>query len=187
MSAQIPTVTTARLVLRPFVPEDAKNLHRIMDDRDVMRYFPVVDPPSLEKVDRLVQGQLKHWEVHGYGWWAVEMRSNNQLIGWSGLQFLPETNETEVAYLLGKPFWGRGLATEAAQAGLHFGFETLELPSIVAIVHPQNLASQGVILKLGMSFVDAACYFGMDCYRYRMLRSEYQLLRQGNDESDRGR
>lgn len=175
MAAQIPTVTSSRLVLRPFVPEDVEPLHRIMDDREVMRYFPVADPPPLAKVDKLIQGQLKHWGAHGYGWWAVERRSDSQLIGWSGLQYLPETDETEVAYLLGRPFWGRGLATEAAQTGLRFGFETLELPAIVAIVHPQNLASQGVIHKLGMSFVDAARYFGMDCYRYRLLRSEYKL------------
>lgn len=186
MTTQVPTVITARLTLRPFVPEDVEPLYHIMNDREVMRYFPVSDPPPLERVDRLIQGQLKHWEAHGYGWWAVEMRSDGGFIGWSGLQYLPETDETEVAYLLGKPFWGRGLATEAAQAGLHFGFQTLDLPAIVAIVHPQNLASQGVIHKLGMSFVDAARYFGMDCYRYRVLRSEHQLLQQAEDKSDRG-
>lgn len=172
---RMPVVSTARLILRPFVPGDVESLYHMMNDRDVMRYFPAADPLPLEKVDKLIQSQLKHWEAHGYGWWAVELRSDRQLIGWSGLQYLPETDETEVAYLLGKPFWGRGLATEAAQAGLHFGFETLGLPAIVAIVHPQNLASQGVIRRLDMSFVDCARYFGMNCYRYRILRSEHEL------------
>ena len=174
MAEQIPAVTTSRLVLRPFVPEDVEPLHRIMNDREVMRYFPVADPPPLEKVDRLIQGQLKHWEAHGYGWWAVELRSDSQLIGWSGLQFLPETNETEVAYLLGKPFWGRGLATEGARAGLRFGYEELGLEKIVAIVHPDNVASRRVIEKLGMHGGDRAHYFGMDVYHYALERHAYR-------------
>jgi ribosomal-protein-alanine N-acetyltransferase len=144
-----------------------------MADRDVMRYFPRPDPPSRDQIERLINAQLKHWDEHGLGWWAVQLASSGQLIGWSGLQFLPETDETEVAYLLGKRLWGRGLATEAAQAGLRLGFQTLRLERIVGIVHPDNAASRRVLEKLGMGFVDRVCYFGMDCCRYAMDRSEY--------------
>jgi ribosomal-protein-alanine N-acetyltransferase len=170
----IPTITTARLLLRPLAESDADPLYRVMADRDVMRYFPRPDPPSREQIERLITAQLKHWAEHRFGWWAVQLRASGTLIGWSGLQFLPETDETEVAYLLGKDYWGRGLATEAARAGLRFGFETLELERIVAIVHPENAASRRVIEKLGMQFVDRARYFGMDCCRYVLERSAYQ-------------
>jgi ribosomal-protein-alanine N-acetyltransferase len=169
---KILTITTSRLVLRPLAEEDVDPLHRILGDRDVLRYFPNTNPPARDRVQKLISGQLKHWEERGYGWWAIERRSPNGLIGWSGLQFLPETEEVEVAYLLGKAFWGRGLATEAAQACLQYGFEQVELESIVAIVHPENGASRRVIEKLGMSFVDRARYFGMDCYRYSIDRPE---------------
>ena len=74
---------------------------------------------------------------------------------------------------MGKAYWGKGLATEAAQACLQYGFENVEVESIVAIVHPENLASQRVIEKLGMLFVDQAHYFGMDCYRYSIERSSF--------------
>ena len=76
---------------------------------------------------------------------------------------------------VGKAFWGHGLATEAAQVSLQYGFETLKLESIVAIVHPENGASRRVIEKLGMEFVDQNHYFGMDVYRYSLDRSSYDL------------
>ena len=166
----IPTLTTTRLVLRGFTEDDVDPLHRILSDADVLRYFPDPRPPPRERVQKIIAHQLQHWEQHGYGWWALEPRSNKELIGWSGLQFLPETVEVEVGYLLGKPFWGQGLATEAARACVQYGFEQLDLQAIVGIVHPDNLASQRIIAKLGLSFVDRARYFGMDCYHYRIER-----------------
>ena len=164
--ADIPTLRTRRLILRPFEEEDAGTLHQILGEEGILRYFPNPDPPPLERVQRLIAGQLKHWEEHALGWWAVQPLENPKLIGWAGLQFLPETAEIEVAYLLSKARWGQGLATEAARASLRFGFERLRLETIVALVHPENKASQRVIEKLAMTFVDQARYFGLDLYRY---------------------
>jgi len=166
----IPTLTTARLVLRGFTEDDVDPLYQILSDADALRYFPDPRPPSRERVQKIISNQLQHWERHGYGWWALDPRSNKGLIGWSGLQFLPETGEVEVGYLLGQPFWGQGLATEAAQACVQYGFEQLGLQTIVGIVHPENVASQRVIEKLGLSLVDRTRYFGMDCYHYMLER-----------------
>ena len=173
---QIPTITTSRLILRAFTKEDVDPLHHILGEKDILRYFPSPSPPSRDKVEKLISARLKHWEEHGFGWWGVEPRSKKQLIGWSGLLFLPETEEIEVGYLLDKAFWGKGLATEAAQVCLQYGFEKVEAESIIAIVHPENVASQRVIEKLGMSFVDQAHYFGMDCYRYSIKRSPFDSV-----------
>jgi ribosomal-protein-alanine N-acetyltransferase len=129
----------------------------------------------------LISNRLKHWEEHGFGWWAVEPRSNKQLIGWSGLLFLPETEEVEVGYLLDEAFWGKGLATEAARACLKYGFANLDLENIVAIVHPENTASQRVAEKLGMSFADRSHYFGMDVYRYSIEHSCFDSNRGENE------
>jgi RimJ/RimL family protein N-acetyltransferase len=169
-------------------------LCHILAEEGVLRYFPTATPPPLDRVRRLVLGQLEHWDEHGYGWWAVEPRArakghapeepdthDEPLIGWAGLTYLPETDETEVAYLLGKPFWGRGLATEAAQASLRYGFEDLEIEVIVGIVHPDHLASQRVLAKAGLSFVERAHYFGMDVLRYAVERSAW--VPSGNSQS----
>jgi ribosomal-protein-alanine N-acetyltransferase len=166
----LPTIVTGRLTLRAFTEKDAEPLYHLMNDEEVMRYFPSTTPPNLERVQRLVRMQIEHWDEHGHGWWAATLSSTGELIGWNGLQYLPETDEVEVGYLLGKAYWGRGLATEGAREGLRHGFETLNLDRIVGIVHPENLASRRVLEKLGMSLTGPARYFGMDCLHYWVER-----------------
>lgn len=163
---EIPTLSTSRLLLRPFDLEDVEPLHTILAQKDVLRYFPNRKPPERSGVGKFIAGQLRHWAAHGFGWWAVELKGNKGLIGWNGLQYLPETEEIEVAYLLSRAYWGQGLATEGAKASLSYGFEQLKLESIVAIVHREHVASQRVVKKLGINSVHEAHYFGMDVYRY---------------------
>jgi ribosomal-protein-alanine N-acetyltransferase len=168
---KIPTITTYRLILRPFCEADVEPLHTILGEKDILRYFPNPNPPSIERVQKFIAHQLDHWAEHKYGWWAVEPITREGLIGWNGLQCLPETGEVEIGYLLCRSHWGKGLATEGARVGLKFGFEAFELDRIIALVHPENKASIRVVEKLGMPFVDRANYFGMDINRYAMDRS----------------
>jgi ribosomal-protein-alanine N-acetyltransferase len=168
MNDKIPTIETARLILRPFSAQDAQPLHKILWVKDMLRYFPSTNPPDIEGVQRMIARHLAHWDEHGYGWWAVQPRDESELIGWSGLTYLPETDETEIAYLLARPYWGQGLATEASQVGMEYGFNQLGLDTIIGITHPENLASQRVLEKLGLHFVERTRYFGMDCFRYIM-------------------
>jgi RimJ/RimL family protein N-acetyltransferase len=174
---EAPTVVTERLVLRSFTDHDSEALHRIMNQEDVLRYFPNSKPPPLDVVDRLIGRQLQHWREHGYGWWAVELREEPGLVGWNGLQYLPETDEVEVGYLLSREHWGRGLAAEGAREGLQCGFEELGLDEIVGIVHPDNVASQRVLEKLGMVRTAETEYFGMPVYRYAIEAAAYRMDR----------
>lgn len=170
--SQIPTLTTARLVLRPFTLDDVDPLYEILQQEDIMAYFPGAKAPPRAAVERLVQAQLREWEERGYGWWAVAEKDQpaHPILGWCGLGYLPDTDETEVAYLLSKDVWGQGYATEGARASVEWGFSTLDLTEIVGIVHPENVASQRVLEKLGMSRTARTEYFGMDCYRYALQR-----------------
>jgi ribosomal-protein-alanine N-acetyltransferase len=139
----------------------------------VLRYFPKRDPPTRRSIEQFVQSQHDHWQQRGYGLWAVVRLSDSRLLGRSGLQFLPDTREVEIDFLLGKPFWGRGFATEAGHAGLRLGFETLGVEEIVGIVHPGNLASRRVLEKIGMMLTDETQYFGMDVCRYAIQREMF--------------
>jgi RimJ/RimL family protein N-acetyltransferase len=167
----IPCVTTERLVLRAFSEQDVDPLFDILQQPEILRYFPRTGRPPRETAARVVARQLAHWEEHGYGWWAVELHDAPGLLGWAGLTYLPETAETEVAYLLRQEVWRRGLATEAAKASLRFGFEGFAFPFIIGITHPENIASQRVLEKSGLHFVEKAVYFGMDCFRYVIERN----------------
>lgn len=173
---QIPSIKTRRLFLREFDENDAEPLYHILSHENILRYFPNHAPPSQEKVISLIDKQLEQWEQYGYAWWAVTLPPNSDLLGWCGLQFLPETGETEVGYLLGKPWWGKGYATEAALASLAFAFNDLDMDQIIALVHPDNRASIRVIEKIGMHFVDATHYFGMDILRYRITNNQFKNI-----------
>lgn len=161
-----PTLFTPRLTLRPLSLDDAGALYHVLNDKDVWQYFPLPENPPLVRTQTYIQGQLGHWVEYSLGHWALEDK-NQILVGWCGLQFLPETNETEVAYCLGKPFWGQGYATEAARESLAYGFHTLHLKEIIGLTHVENKASQNVLQKIGLHFVDRKIYFGMECFRYR--------------------
>ncbi len=131
--------------------------------------------PRCKKCKRPFPGLNEHWEKYGYGVWAVELAGSGELIGRCGLFYIPETDETEVDYLLAKAHWGKGFASEAASEALRFAFENAQKTAIVGIVHPENLASQHVLEKIGMRFTRADNYFGMDCLRYEIVRSKALL------------
>lgn len=177
MSTRSPTLQTARLTLRPLQPADAEVLHRIYQTEGVLRYFPNPAPPPLEKVRRFVAGQQVHWERYAYGNWGVLPEGEKEIAGWAGLQFVSELNETEVGFLLDRPFWGKGYATEAALASVQFGFKTFDLDHIIALVHPENLASRRVIEKCGLVYVETLSLWGMELMRYTKDDSvEFGLL-----------
>ena len=182
----IPTITTPRLVLRAFTEEDVEPLYRILREEDVLRYFPPTDPLPRDRVQKMVLGLLRHWEARGYGLWAVEARSSGELMGRCGLQWLPDTEEVEVDFILGRAFWGQGFATEAGRASLRYGFEELELERMVGIVHTENIASQRVLEKLGMALVEQREFFGMECNRYATERSSYHRASESWESAARG-
>ena len=170
----IPSFETERLRLRPFCNEDATALHCIVSVEDMLKYFPGPPIPSLEKSERLVRHQIEQWTTVGYAWWAVELKATGQLAGWNGLQYLPDTNETEIGFLIDRMLWGRGLTTEAARIGLQYGFRELAMGEIIALAHPDNGASRRVIEKLGMQFDRVTEYFGMQLARYTLSAARHE-------------
>lgn len=169
----IPTITTSRLILRAFAGDDVEAMYDILNQEEVLRYFPPTDPPSQERVRKMILGLLRHWDERGYGLWAVESRTDGALLGRCGLQHLPETEEVEVDFILGKPHWGQGFATEAGRASVQYGFEELGVERLVGIVHVENRASQRVLEKLGMERIEQKQFFGIECYRYLVDRPSY--------------
>jgi ribosomal-protein-alanine N-acetyltransferase len=166
MSISIPTLQTGKLTLCPLQPADAVVLHRVYQSEGVLRYFPNPEPPPLERVQRFIAGQQAHWEKYGYGNWGILPEGEKEIVGWVGLQFLPELNETEVGFILDRPFWGKGYATAAARASLDFGFEHFKPDHLIALVHPDNLASRRVIEKCCMIYVETLSLWGMELMRY---------------------
>ncbi len=127
------------------------------------------NPPDLGRVQRYIQHQLAHWHTRGYGHWAVVSREGREkeLLGWTGLEYLSELQEIEVAYLLRRSAWGQGLATEAALAAVQYGFEKVWLDKIIGLVHPDNFASARVLQKCGLTYVKHLALWGMELDWYQ--------------------
>ncbi|MBN2047459.1 MAG: GNAT family N-acetyltransferase [Anaerolineaceae bacterium] len=170
MEYKVPVLETERVILRGFTPDDALALHAILNEENILQYFPGPPAPDLPRVERIIQRQIEHWREHGHGWWALELRGQPGLVGWCGLQYLPETAETEVGYLLRHDCWGKHLARETARCSVQFGFAHFPLTEIIGLTHPENIASQKVLLRIGMEQLGVFAYFGMDCVKFSLKR-----------------
>jgi RimJ/RimL family protein N-acetyltransferase len=168
----IPEIETPRLRLRAFAPADLDELYAVFGDPQVMKYISGGKPRTREATEAGLLRSLEGWSSRGFGLWAVVEKESGHVIGYCGLMYLEDTTEIELAYGLAKSAWGRGLATEAARAGLLFGFEELKLERIVAVVNSANVASQRVLEKLGMRYTKNAHHYDTDLMYYEISRQD---------------
>jgi len=171
----IPSLAIPPLLLRPWTPEDAPALFKILQEPGILKYFPHTSF-TLEKTLRYIAHQLKHWQEHGFGHWAVVTPGDGQVVGWNGLEYIPELDEVEIAYLLSGGVRGHGYATQAARLAVAFGFRTCALPAIIGLVHPENTPSIRVLEKCGLTYSDPVTLWGLDMHRYRVNRKELSLV-----------
>lgn len=164
------TVQTDRLLLRQFEESDIESFARIYGDSEVMRYMGngVKSPAEAAKS---IYRKMSHWTDHGYGLWCVVESASNRVIGHAGLGFLSPLQRTEVAYLIDRPFWGRGYATEATRASIEYGFKYLLLPEIIAIAPEHNEASLRVMKKCGMQPAPDVLVWGKTFRCYTIART----------------
>jgi RimJ/RimL family protein N-acetyltransferase len=177
MEVAIPTLETERLVLRPLGEADVEPLHAIMQDPDVMQYIGDRQIPTLQETWRAVAGWIGHWALRGYGLWAVEERGSGDVIGRIGLINPIEWPGPEVGYMLGKPWWGRGYATEAARAAMDWGFETMGFERLISLIAPANAASIAVAAKLGETPRGEVELFGNRVLVYAIDRDTWEAQR----------
>jgi ribosomal-protein-alanine N-acetyltransferase len=144
---------TDRLILRHLVMDDLDALFALYQDPEIRRYFPEGVLTLEETKEELIWFLNGHPRYPELGLWATIHKETGKFIGRCGL--LPwEIDgqlEVEIAYLLDKSFWHQGLATEAAQGVLAYGFENLKLSRLICLIDPDNMASQGVAQRIGMT------------------------------------
>ena len=165
-------IETERLRLRQFNSADLNALARIVADAEVMKYLGrVPGPMPVDEAETFLHSMIAHWDRHGFGRWAVEQRKGSRLIGCAGLRSHEGT--AELVYLLDKPFWNMGLATEIAEACLRYGFEDHGFEQIVAFTRPANAASRRVLEKIGMREEGEADFYGIHVVHYVMTRRKF--------------
>lgn len=146
---------TERLILRRWEDRDREQFAALNADPEVMRYLGPGIPLTREESDGLVDRIEAGFDEHGFGLWCVDPRDDAvSCIGFTGLAiptFLPEVlPAVEIGWRLARPYWGRGLATEAATAVMHHAFDTVGLDRVVSIRDLHNDASRRVMEKIGL-------------------------------------
>lgn len=150
---EIPEVRTDRLLLRGWREDDLAPFAAMNADPRVTQHLSRA--LTREESDAFVAWIVEAWATRGYGQWAMERLDSGGFIGFTGLSApsfeAPFTPAVEVGWRLAPDAWGNGFATEAAEAALRFGFETVSLDEIVSFTVPANVRSRAVMERLGMT------------------------------------
>ena len=142
---------TSRLRLREFVPQDADALAAVLGDPIAMQFYPAAF--DRKGVEEWIERNRERYQREGYGLWAMVLKDSGELIGDCGcaLQEVEGRNEIEVGYHVRRDLWGRGYATEAAQACMQYAFTRLGATRVLSMIRPENLQSRRVAEKNGMT------------------------------------
>jgi RimJ/RimL family protein N-acetyltransferase len=143
----VPELETGRLRLRNWREEDTDPYHAFFCD-PVTRQVYGTDFTRSE-IWRRIAAFIGHWQLRGFGHWALEDKATHRFAGYAGLWFPPEFGDIEVGYGIMPEFRGRGYAPEAAGAARDFGYSQRAIPRLVSYINPVNHASIRVAEKLG--------------------------------------
>jgi RimJ/RimL family protein N-acetyltransferase len=147
-----PILRTRRLVLRQWQDADLDPFSAMQADPRVMEFYPSYYD-RIETAATIARFQ-QHFIQHGFGRWVVEVPGVAAFVGCVGLAVVTFdahfTPSVEVGWRLAFEHWGKGFATEAAQASIDFAFEQLNLNEIVSFTTPVNQRSRNVMERLGM-------------------------------------
>ena len=147
---EVPTVETPRLRLRPWREEDLDPYAEMCAEPAVMRFIGSGRTLDREESWRQMAIFSGHWQLRGYGLWAVERREDGTFIGRVGLWQPEGWPGLENGWMLSPAYWGCGYATEAGAAAEEFAWTRLDATEVISLIQPENRASRGVAERLGM-------------------------------------
>lgn len=157
--------------MQPIQQSSLPRLAAIWSDPEVTRLLPSRGQPiSRSKTEKSIHSFVEHWQSKGYGVWEIVENDTNLMVGYCGLRYLEEIDETEVLYGLDKAYWGRGIATQSVIAAVAYGFEYANLQRIVGLSFPENVASRRVMEKAGLVYEKRIRVFGLDAVCYAIER-----------------
>ncbi len=178
-----PTLQTERLILRSLTLEDAQDVQHLAGERDVAATVIRIPHPYEDGMaDAWIRSCYDTFEKEEGLHFAITLRTDRNLIGVIGLECDRESENSELGYWIGKPYWNCGYATEAAKAVVAYGFEVLKLNRIHAYFFKRNAASGRVLEKIGMQYEGCLRQHLKkwdnfeDIIAYGMLKADYNLL-----------
>jgi len=167
----IPELETERLRLRSLRPDHLDAYAGMYADPEVMRFLEQGAPLDRAAAFRSMALHLGHWQLRGYGQWALEERETGRFIGRAGLWRPEGWPGLEVGWVLSREAWGRGYATEAGGAAIGYAFEVLDAEEVISLIRPENTGSIRVAERLGQTFHRTIDLLGNEVSVYRRQRS----------------
>ncbi len=169
---------TERLILREILPSDVNGMFELDSDPEVHKYLGNKTISDKNHIANVINFVRQQYIDHGIGRWAVIEKSTNDFIGWTGLKFETEItngrkNYYDLGYRLIRKYWGQGIATETALISLDYAFNKLKIEEVYAAASCENLASNKILQKIGMSFIETFSYEDIKCNWYRIEKNEY--------------
>lgn len=171
----MPVIETERLVMRGFAERDTEPLYQLLQDPDVVRYIGDRRVPTRQEIWRGIAGYVGHWALRGYGLWAVDDRASGELVGRIGILNPLDWPGPEIAYTIGKAWWGRGLATEGARAARDWAFQNRDFAELISLIDPANTASIAVATRLGETPKGDYDLWGNRVLVYAIRRSDWRV------------
>ena len=163
MKKNKPIIETDRIILREFILDDYNSVYEFGSNKEVQKYTGdkiLTAPIQAKKI--ITDVVHSDYKTYGYGRWAAIYKPDNKIIGFGGLKYLPEFNETDIGFRFLPHYWGKGIATEVSKEIIKYGFEVLKLERIIGIADPENIASCRVLEKIGLKFYKIDTYDDSD-------------------------
>ena len=163
---------TERLLLRQWRLDDFEPYAQLCADEDVMRYLGG-KKLSRDEAWRHMAFLIGHWQLLGYGHFAVEEKATGRFIGRIGFLNPEGWPGFEIGWTLARESWGKGYASEAARVALEYAFTKLDQAHVISLIHPENKASMRVAERLGEKREGTAEVFGHPVIVFGIDRSAY--------------
>lgn len=159
---------TKNFLLREMTDTDIDDVVTFWDDNEVMKFIgDGTWGGGKSVVSEFINKNTNSYKIHpGLGFWAVQDKQTKRVIGEAGISPVKDTNEIEAGYILHKNYWGKGHGTEILSGLIDYGFNQLKLDKIIAVAHPDNLASTKIMQKCGMKFKKMDYYHNRYSVKY---------------------
>ena len=174
-------VETERLIMRDILETDVDGMYELDSDPEVHKYLGNNPINSKEKAAEIIQFIHQQYKNLGIGRFATIEKSSGDFIGWSGLKLNTGEKEAlngkteffDVGYRFIPRYWNKGYATESSLAVLNYGFKTLNIETICGAAENRNIASNKVLKKIGLKFINEFYYDTIKCSWYELNKSDY--------------
>ena len=175
-----PIIETNRIILREFTLDDIDAVFEFGSNKEVSKYTGEVALKNKTEAQNIIENiNFKDYKEYGYGRWATIYKPTNKVIGFAGLKYLPEFDETDIGFRFLPEYWNKGIATEVSKEIIKYGFETLNLNKIIGIADPKNIGSCKVLEKIGLTFYKSDYYDEQDRIDNKKY-NWYQTIKQSN-------